>query len=122
MFKPLPRENKGLVEIEEYRNNPLPEDYEITQVLDDIIMAEYADLSEDGQNVVRNGILLPQGVVDQRAWRVAKALVVGPRTSVKPGQYFIFPGDKGIKGLSKGGKQVIFLNEERIFGVCEPRQ
>jgi hypothetical protein len=120
MFKSLPRENNGLVEIEEYRNSPLPEDYEITDLLDDIIMAEYADVSADGQSVMRNGILLPQGVVDQKAWRVGKVVLAGPNANLKPGQHFIFPGDRGLRSINKNGKQLVFINEERIFCLCKP--
>ena len=120
MFKPLARENNGLVEIEEYRNSPLPEDFEITSLLDDIIMAEYADVSEDGQSVVRNGILLPQGVVDQKAWRVGRVVLAGPNATLSKGQYFIFPGDRGLRSINKNGKQLIFINEQRIFCLCDP--
>jgi hypothetical protein len=120
MFKPLARENNGLVEIEEYRNSPLPEDFEITSLLDDIIMAEYADVSEDGQSVVRNGILLPQGVVDQKAWRVGRVVLAGPNATLPKGQYFIFPGDRGLRSINKNGKQLIFINEQRIFCLCDP--
>jgi len=120
MFKKLPNENNGLVEIEAYKEYPLPTDYEITSVLEDVIMAEYADVSEDGASVIRNGIHLPQNVIDQRAWRVAKAVLVGPLATVKPGDFFIFPGDKGLASIKKNGKQVIFINEKRIFGMCTP--
>lgn len=120
-FKQLPRENSGLVEIEEYKNSPLPEDYEITQMLDDVIMAEFADVSEDGQSVMRNGLHLPQGVVDQKAWRVGKVIIAGPRATLTPNTYFIFPGDKGLRSIRKDGKQLIFINEQRIFGICTPK-
>jgi len=120
MFKPLERENNGLVTIESYKDCPLPMDYEITAVLDDIIMAEFADVSEDGRSVVRNGIHLPQGVVDQRAWRVAKVILAGPQANLKPGDFFIFPGDKGMPSIRKDGKQMVFVNEQRIFGICKP--
>lgn len=125
MFKKLPQENNGLVEIENYKNFPLPEDYEITEVLDDVLMAEYADLSEDGTSVMRNGIHLPQGVIDQRAWRVARVILAGPKANLKPGQFFIFPGDKGMQGMrtiKKNNKMVIFINEDRIFAICEPKK
>lgn len=120
MFKPLPRENNGLVEIESYKDFPLPKEFEITAVLDDIIMAEYTDTTEDGKDLKRNGIVLPQGVVDSRAWRVAKAILVGPNANIPVGQHFIFPGDKGLPSIRKDGKQVIFISENRIFCLCEP--
>ena len=115
----LTRENNGLANLDPYHDCPLPEDYEVVELLGDVIMAEYADVAADGKSLVRNGIILPNEVVDKRAWRVGKVLLVGPNAKqVKIGHHIIFPGDKGIVGIQKGGKTVIFLNEERIFGIC----
>jgi co-chaperonin GroES (HSP10) len=119
-FPSLPRENNGLPDLDSYQDCPLPEDYEVTELLGDVIMAEYADVAEDGKSLVRNGIILPNEVVDKKAWRIGKVLLVGPETKqVKKGHNIIFPGDKGIVGIQKGGKTVIFLDEKRIFGICE---
>ncbi len=116
----LPRENNGLPDLDAYKDCPLPEDYEVTELLGDVIMAEYADVAEDGKSLVRNGIILPTEVVDRRAWRIGKVLLVGPDArQVKKGHHIIFPGDKGIIGIQQGGKTVIFLDEKRIFGICE---
>jgi hypothetical protein len=117
----LARENNGIANLDSYQDCPLPEDYEVVELLGDVIMAEYADVASDGKSLVRNGIILPHDVVDNKAWRVGKVLLTGPNTKqVKKNQYIIFPGDKGIKGIQKQGKTVIFLNEERIFGICSP--
>lgn len=117
----LTRENNGIADIDPYQNCPLPEDYEITELLGDVIQVVYADTAEDGRSLIRNGIVLPSEVVDNKAWRVGKVVLAGPNTKqVKAGHYVIFPGDKGIKGLQKDGKLNIFLNEERIFGICSP--
>jgi hypothetical protein len=117
----LPRENNGIANLDPYHNCPLPEDYDIVELLGDVIQVEYADVAPDGTSLVRNGIILPNEVVDNKAWRVGKVLLTGPSTKqVKAGHYVIFPGDKGIKGIQKGGKLNIFLNEERIFGICSP--
>lgn len=118
----LQRENNGISNIDAYSNCPLPEDYEITELLGDIIMAEYADVAEDGMSLIRNGIVLPQSVVEQKAWRVGKVTLVGPDVKqVKIGQNIIFPGDKGLIGLTRNGKTAIFLNEQRIFGICKAK-
>ena len=86
-------------------------------------MCEYADVADDGKSVVRNGIILPEGVADQKAWRVGKVLIAGPScTQVKVADYVIFPSDKGIPGIKRDGKHVIFLNEARIFGICSPKK
>lgn len=117
----LPRENNGIANLDPYQDCPLPEDYEVVELLGDVIMAEYADVAADGKSLMRNGIILPNEVVDKKAWRVGKVLLVGPNAKqVKAGHNIIFPGDKGIIGIQKGGKTVIFLNEERIFGICAP--
>lgn len=117
----LARNNNGMADIDPYQNCPLPEDFEITELLGDVIQVVYADVAEDGRSLVRNGIILPNEVVDNKAWRVGKVILAGPNTKqVKKGDYVIFPGDKGIKGLQKNGKLNIFLNEERIFGICRP--
>ena len=118
----LPRQNNGLADLDAYENCPLPEDFEITELLGDVIQVVYADVAADGKSLVRNGIILPEQVVDSRAWRVGKVVLAGPDTKqVKAGDFVIFPGDKGIKGIQKGGTMNIFLNEERIFGICRPK-
>jgi hypothetical protein len=117
----LVRENNGIADLDLYSNCPLPEDFEIVELLGDVIQVVYADTAEDGKSLIRNGIVLPAEVVDNKAWRVGKVLMTGPNTKqVKAGQYVIFPGDKGIKGIQRNGKLNIFLNEERIFGICSP--
>jgi hypothetical protein len=118
----LAQENKGLVEIEQYGNAALPEDYEITEVLDDVIMAEYADIAGNGREIMRNGLFIPEEVVDQKAWRVGRVIITGPNVRNKtlrtPGATFIFPGDRGLRSIRQDGKQILFINEDRIFGVC----
>jgi hypothetical protein len=105
---------------EDYKDMPLPEDYEITEVLCNVIVAEYVDVADDGKSLIRNGIVLPNQVVDQRAWRVAKVKLTGPECKqVKVNDIIIFPGDKGLQGLQRNGKMSIFLSEDRIFGICK---
>jgi len=117
----LSQENQGIGPLEQYAGDTLPSDYEFTEMLGDVIMAVYVDTIEGSDDLVRNGIVLPNNVVDQKAWRVGKAILTGPKcTSVMPGSFFIFPGDRGIKALQRNGKTVIFLNEDRIFGICQP--
>jgi len=115
----LTQEVHGLAP-EDYKDMPLPEDYEITQLLNDVIAVEYADVAEDGKSLIRNGIILPNQIVDNRAWRIATVKLVGPSVKqVKVGDTVIFPGDRGLTGLQRNGKMMIFLSEERIFGICE---
>jgi len=109
------------LQIDQYAALALPEDFEFTSLLSDIIMGEYADVASDGKSLVRNGIILPAETVDNRAWRVVRVLLVGPKTQqVKVGDTVVIPGDKGLMGMSKSGKTLVFFNEERIFGVVTP--
>ena len=115
----LPRENNGIANLDPYHNCPLPEDFEITELLGDVIQLEYADVAPDGKSLIRNGIILPNEVVDNKAWRVGLVLLTGPSVKqVKKGDHVIFPGDKGIVGIQQNGKMNVFLNEDRIFGIC----
>jgi co-chaperonin GroES (HSP10) len=117
----LERENQGIAP-EDYKDLPLPEDYEIVELLANVISAEYVDVAEDGKSLVRNGIILPAQIVDNRAWRVAKVTLAGPQCKqVKKGDIVIFPGDRGLQSIQKNGKMIIFLSEERIFGICKPQ-
>jgi co-chaperonin GroES (HSP10) len=113
---------KGLPQLELYKGSEIPSDYEITELLGDIIQVEFLDLSEDGQSVLRNGIYLPLNVIEQKAWRIGKVLLAGPGVKqVEVGDVVMFPGDKGLPAITKSGKRTIFLNEERIFGICEKK-
>lgn len=106
---------------EDYRDVPLPEDYEIVELLSNVIAVEYADVAPDGKSLMRNGIILPNQVVDHRAWRVAKVKLVGPDCKqVKVGDIVMFPGDRGLQSIQKNGVMMVFLSEERIFGICKP--
>jgi co-chaperonin GroES (HSP10) len=117
----LTRENNGIADLDQYKTCPLPEDFEITELLGDVIQVEYADVAEDGQSLVRNGIIIPSQVAEQRAWRTGKVVLVGPKTQqVQAGHYVIFPGDKGLPAIRKNGKMSVFLNEDRIFCICKP--
>jgi len=106
---------------EDYKDVPLPEDYEIVELLSNVISVEYVDVASDGKSIMRNGIILPNQVIDNRAWRVAKVTLAGPACKqVKVGDIIIFPGDRGLQSIQKNGKMLVFLSEERIFGICKP--
>jgi co-chaperonin GroES (HSP10) len=116
----LAAENNG-ISPEDYKDIPLPEDYEIVELLSNVISVEYVDVSPDGKSIMRNGIILPNQVVDHRAWRVAKIKLAGPDCKqVKVGDVVIFPGDRGLQSIQKNGKMLVFLSEDRIFGICKP--
>lgn len=124
----LPDQVKGLVDLDKYSSdeNFSLFGYQLTQVLDDIILVKYLDCSDDGSEIMKNGILVPINTMTF-TWRIGEVVLAGPKCSlVKVGSIVCFPNDRGIqvgnlniKGQGKI-KNSCFLNEDRIFGVCEP--
>ena len=106
------------------------EEYDLTFLFDDILLIEYVDLAEDGNTgdaVERNGILIPTNTLT-RAWRKGKVILSGPDTKyAKEGDVVLFPNNMGvtISGVTIPDKGVVtrgvFLNEERMFGICKPK-
>ena len=120
-------EVKGLVQVENYKGAHIPLDkWDIITPLDDIIMAEYVD-STDGEHVERDGLLLPTAMV-QHSWRVCKVLKTGPKVAneIKEGTYIMIPSDKGLPAVQNTvngkKKQIVFINEARIFCIVKPRK
>jgi hypothetical protein len=114
---------KGMVRLEEYANSDMNlKNWQLTAVLDDILFCQFADTNEDGTMIRRGDIWIPMNAV-QQAWRVAKVILAGPRAKVKPGQHVIFPSVFGLKASNVNNmRNIVFLNEDRIFGVAEPQQ
>ena len=113
----------GKVQLEQYKGSSLELiDWKLDKVLDDILMCQYVDVNEDGTEVKRGSIWVPINTV-HFAWRVAKIILAGPKCqTVKEGDHIIFPNDKGIQVANLNGmKNIFFLNESRIFGVCSPK-
>ena len=116
----------GLGDISQYAGATMPTDFEIESVLDDIIMAKFDDVSEDGQDIVRDGIFLNTGTTKE-CWRSAVVLKVGPECSslVKEGTRIGFPNDKGVLGVQLGSagqkEHIVFLNESRMFAILKSK-
>ena len=98
--------------------------FRLKQILDDVLLAEFVDETTDGSAILRRGIFIP-GNAMTKAWRVGKVILAGPNVKyAKTGDHIIFPNNLGIPianievegfgTLAKG----IFLNEQRIFGIC----
>ena len=102
----------------------LSDDFELSFIFDDILLVEYIDESEDG-DIQRNGIFVPTNAIT-RAWRKAKVILAGPKAKyAQEDDIVIFPHNLGVtisnmdiagKGKVKKG---VFLNEDRIFGICK---
>ena len=122
---------RSLIDLETYRETDTfsLQGYKLSKVMDDIVLAQYVDLSNDGRSVIRNGIHIPLSQV-KRTWRLARVILVGPRCKfTTPGDVVCFPDDKGIKvdnlrvvGHDHSLRDCIFLNEQRFFGICQDLQ
>lgn len=114
---------KGKIQIENLPADSIMLDgWTLTKVLDDILMCQYIDTNEDGTEVKRGSLYVPINVTTF-AWRLAKVVLAGPKCeTVKVGDIIMFPNDKGLQVSNLNDmKNVVFLNENRIFGVCEPK-
>jgi len=118
----LPPNNSGLpsLNLDECNKSSLPSDWEIAGVFGDILMCEYIDENLNGE-ILRDGIYLKRDIT-QNLWRVVKVLKVGPSSSerIKEGDMLLIPGDRGIPGITKQGKRLIFVNEPRVFARVLP--
>jgi len=102
--------------------------YNLKHVLDDIILVKLVDETEDGTNIMRNGLLVPINAAT-KAWRIGQVVLAGPNVKLaKPNEYVCFPNNMGvpIANIEVDGygtlKKGIFLNEQRIFGICSVRE
>ena len=78
--------DRGLIDLKSYENDSFSIfGYSLVNVFDDILLAQFVDLSEDGDSINRNGVLIPINNV-QKAWRIGIVLAAGPNcTQVKEG-------------------------------------
>jgi hypothetical protein len=113
----------GTVQLEHYQGHALELDgWTLTKVLDDILMVQYVDVNEDGTEIKRGSLWVPINTVNF-VWRVGKVILSGPNCkTVKENDYIVFPNDKGIQAANINDiKNIVFLSESRIFGVCNPK-
>lgn len=122
---------KSLIDFSELPKNTFDSvfmGFNLKQVLDDIILAIFIDESENGKEIVRNGILVPVNA-ETKAWRLGKVVLTGPSVRhTKIGDVICFPNNMGVPitnievdGYGKVNKG-IFINEQRIFGICSTRK
>lgn len=102
------------------------DDFELSFIFDDILLINYIDETTEGE-VERNGIIVPTNALT-KAWRKGRVILAGPDAKyAKEGDIVIFPNNVGvtISGVSVTGKgkitKGIFLNEERMFGICKKK-
>jgi hypothetical protein len=102
--------------------------YNLKQVLDDILLCTFVDETEDGSSIIRNGLHVPVNS-DTKAWRIGEVILAGPNVRfAKVGEFVCFPNNLGVPvaniDIDNYGtlKKGIFLNEQRIFGICSLRK
>jgi len=118
---------KSLIDLTTHSDNDFGlSDYDLCGLFDDLLLAEYVDETPD-EDIIRDGVIVPANTI-QRAWRVGRVILAGTGCkNVTPGDHIIFPHDKGIpiSGITIDGhgqlEHGIFLNEERLFGKCRPK-
>jgi hypothetical protein len=102
--------------------------YDLSDLLEDILLVEFIDEGGSANTIIRNGIVVPVNA-DTNAWRVGKVILAGLSCrKVKVGDFIMFPNNMGVPianlDVANHGKvgHGIFLNEQRIFGIVKPRQ
>ena len=118
---------ESLIDLSNHSDNDFGlSDYDLCGLFDDLLLAEFMDETTDG-DIIRDGVIVPANTI-QRAWRVGRVVMAGVGCkNTKPGDHIIFPHDKGIpiSGITIEGhgelRHGIFLNEERLFGKCKPK-
>jgi hypothetical protein len=119
---------KGIIQLDKYTGSENFNlfGYELRNVLDDIILVKYVDCNDDGTEILRNSVWVPINV-NTFTWRIGQVLLAGPNCDlVEVGDTVCFPNDKGIQAgnlqVKDHGKvsNSCFLNEDRIFGICDP--
>jgi hypothetical protein len=118
---------KSLIDLSELPKNSFNSvfyGFSLRTLLDDVLLVKFVDETEDGTNIVRNGIVVPVNV-DTKAWRIGEVILAGPNAKhTKAGDHVCFPNNLGIPvaNIAVDGygtlKKGIFLNEQRIFGIC----
>lgn len=123
---------KKLIDLEGHSEGDfgMMDEYTLSFIFDDILLVEYVDEESDGSGdaVMRGGIYVPTNTLS-KAWRKAVVILAGPEVKyTKVGDIVMFPNDKGasvsnieIEGHGKI-KKGMFLNEQRLFGICKPKK
>ena len=123
--------SRSLIDLTGFSKNSLDSTligYDLCDVLDDIVLAEFVDVGATNNEIMRNGLVVPINA-ETSAWRIGKVLLAGKGcTLVKKGDFICFPNNMGVNiskvevvdyGMVEAGQ---FLNEHRIFGVVKPKQ
>jgi len=110
------------IDLDVYHGQSIPMDWDIKAVSGDIIMATYVDEDSSGELVNRGGILVNTNTT-KGMWRIIKVEMVGPGVPEEygVGTYLMVPNDKGLPLTKFGGKNMLFINADRVFCVMTPK-
>ena len=99
--------------------------YAVESLEDDIVLIEFTDRRETGEEIIRNGIVVPVNA-NPKAWRIGRVVLQGKSAlTTQPGDHVTFPNNLGIPVsniIVKSGdtfetvKKGQFINAQRIFG------
>ena len=105
--------------------------YAVESLEDDIVLIEFVDRFETGEEIIRNGIVVPANA-NPKAWRIGKVVMQGKSAlTTSPGDYVTFPNNMGIpvsnmvvksNGEFSTVKRGQFINAQRIFGKLHKLQ
>lgn len=120
--------SKSLIDLSNSHDDSLDstlQGYAVDSLEDDIVLVEFVDRFETGEEIIRNGIVIPANA-NPKAWRVGKVILQGDKaTSTQVGDYVTFPNNMGVpvgNVIVKHGNEFTtvkkgqFINAQRIFG------
>ena len=102
----------------------------LSETLGDILLVEFIDLVDEGGDFIKRGsVFVPVNTLTS-AWRKGRVLIAGKGAKyVKANDLVTFPNNLGIAvnklpiasstGEMYTTRKAIFLNEDRLFGICK---
>ena len=122
--------SKSLIDLSDSHNDSLDSTligYAVESLEDDIVLVEFVDRFEQGNEIIRGGVVIPTNA-NPRAWRVGQIVLQGKNArSTTEGDYVTFPNNMGIpvsniaikdsKGKIRSISKGQFVNAQRIFGI-----
>jgi hypothetical protein len=100
--------------------------YAVESLEDDIVLVEFVDRLETGEEIIRNGIVVPINA-STKAWRIGQVVMQGKSAlTTTAGDHVTFPNNLGVPvsnivvkqpgGEFQTVKKGQFINAQRIFG------
>lgn len=122
------KNSNSLIDLESHGDGVFAlDDFVLSFLFDDVVLVELIDEVSDGAGsaIQRNGLYIPANAMT-KAWRKGKVVLAGPAVKyAEVGKIVVFPNDKGasvsniiVDGYGKLNKGM-FLNEQRLFGICK---